>query len=117
MLILIAVAALDVAARIAVDFNMVLVSAIEAMLFGAGAAALVGVADRDGTDVRARRTNLILAGFFGLAAIRSGLWAGFGNVALANLTVLVIAVLAGIGLWIRNRHQESRSAAADDGVA
>ncbi len=90
---------LDVGVRILLDFNMVLVSAAEAMLFGLTAAGLVWASDRSGTDDATRRHHLILAGLFGLGALRAGLWAASGDVALANIVVLLIAVVSGLLFW------------------
>jgi hypothetical protein len=107
LLIIVACAAVDVAARILLEFNMVLVSAVEAMLFGTTAAAFVWVAERVDTEGKARRVTLTLAGFFGLGALRSGVWAGFGNVMLANMTALGAGILAVLGVWIYRRRQQS----------
>lgn len=95
---------LDVITRIAVDFNMILVSASEAMLFGIAAAAMVWAADRHDGDDRTRKTHLIIAGLLGLAALRAGLWAASGNVQLANAAVLVAGAVIVLGLRrYRNR--------------
>lgn len=106
-MIIVVCAILDVAARILLEFNMVLVSAAEAVLFGATAAAFVWVADREHMEEKARRVHLTLAGIFGLAALRSGIWAGFGDVMLANMCVLGAGVFMVLGVWIYRRRQLS----------
>jgi hypothetical protein len=99
LLLLIVCTVVDVAVRVLVDFNMVLVSAAEAMLFGLTAAGLVWASERGAIGTLTRRHHLVLAALFGLGALRAGLWAASGDAALANIVVLLIAVAVGLAVW------------------
>ena len=80
---------------------MVLVSVMEAMLFAATAVALVWAAERHQADRRLRNTDLVLIALFALAALRAALWAGLGNVLIANIAVLVAGVGLAVWTWIK----------------
>ena len=115
LLLLVVCTVIDVAVRILLDFNMVLVSAAETMLFGLTAAGLVWASGRIGADEATRRHHLVLAGLFGLGAMRAGVWAASGDVMLANIVVLLMAAVAGLLAWryIRNARPDGHLSQAD----
>ncbi|MDX1741164.1 MAG: hypothetical protein R3178_07715 [Rhodothermales bacterium] len=116
LLLLVVCTVIDVAVRILLDFNMVLVSAAETMLFGLTAAGLVWASDRSGADEATRRHHLVLAGLFGLGALRAGVWAASGDVMLANIVVLLIAAVAGLLAWryLRDTRPDGHLSQADN---
>ena len=98
VIIVTASAILDMAGRIALEFEMRAVSAFESILFATGAVLLLRAAKLDVGQPRARKTDIVLSALFVIAAIRAGIWATTGHVLAANITALVISLL-GLGVW------------------
>jgi hypothetical protein len=102
LIIVAAVLVADVGGRLVFAFQMSRVILFEAVVFGAAALLLVWAARRDREQsLTAWRVNLWLAVAFGLGSLRAGLWSGGLEVAVANLVVLGVGLLAALGYGLQ----------------
>ena len=98
-------AAVDIAGRFVLAFDMLRVAVFESVLFGS-TGVLFAVIDTKyrHASVPIRRLEIGLAAAFGLAALRVILWAAGAGVAVANVVVAVVGVGLVTGLLIRKRY-------------
>ena len=109
LLVVLTVAAIDFAVRIALEFDMRRVAIAEAILFSVTGALVYSTA-RIGSPHggRTRLLEVTVAAIFGLAAVRAAAWAMGAPVLVANLITVGLAALLGIALligWFRARRQ------------
>jgi hypothetical protein len=103
-LVILAAAAVDLAVRFAVRFDLARVQRAEAVLFPAAALALFALLRREPRAAgwaRAWRVGLILT--FLLGGLRAGMWASGMPVHLANLAVLAVATAGLAAAWLLTR--------------
>ena len=96
-LILVVVAIVDFAGRLALNFQMSRVALFEALLFAVAAILLIWPIRRD----KVLLINYWLALAFALGSLRAALWASGLSVGLANLIVFGVFLLLVIGYAVR----------------
>jgi MYXO-CTERM domain-containing protein len=101
-----AIAAIDLAARFVLPFSLNRVLAVEALLFFGAALATLALIARPPHPCGWRRVlQWLLVGAFALAGLRAAIWAAGQPVARANVVIVVLAVLALAGSWLRRRRR------------
>jgi hypothetical protein len=100
-----AIAAIDLATRFALPFDLQRVLLVEALLFFVGGLAVLGIGTRPPQASGWRRVlERLLAGGLVLAALRSALWAAGLPVARANLIILILGgITLGVAKWRTRR--------------
>ena len=112
LILLLSAVAVDFAARLAFAFEMRRVALFEAGLFVALSILLLVMAKRyESSSAVIRRIENWLTVIFGLATIRSGLWAAEIDVAAANLVALAVGLIGLIGYKVWKRVSAGRSRA------
>ena len=106
LIILVVVAIVDFAGRLAFNFQMKRVALFEALLFALAAVSLIWPIRRD----KVLSINSWLALAFALGSLRAGLWSAGMSVGLANLIVFGVFVLVVIGYVVRRRILHRRAA-------
>jgi hypothetical protein len=104
-LVIVAVVLLvDVLGRIPLGFQIKRVNLLESVLFAAACLLLVWSAERDRLwSTTVQRIDLWLALAFGLGSARAALWFAGLPVSMANIVVLGLGVLLGLGNLMRRR--------------
>ena len=106
LIIIAAVAVVDVAVRFGFGFQMGRVVLVEAMLFAVATLPLAWPAVRDKS---LSRLELWLAAIFGLGSLRAGLWSAGLPVSIANLAVLAVGLLVILSYFTRRWLHRRRS--------
>jgi hypothetical protein len=105
LVIVIAVALIDIVGRLALGFAMARVIVFESVLF-LGACMLIAMATAryPSQSLLVRRGERVLAVVFGLAGLRVMVWAAGAGVGVANCVVLGIGLMLALALVIRTRY-------------
>jgi hypothetical protein len=105
--LIVVVAAIDLAARFALPFDLTRVLVVETVLFLGTALAMATLISRAPPRRRWLRVLLwVFAWSFALAAVRTGIWAAGQPVTRANAIVLALGVIVLVAAWVR--HQRRR---------
>jgi len=101
-----AATAVDLAVRFAIPFDLTRVLVVETALFLATALTMAWMVSRLPANRRWLRVlQWVLAWSFGLAAVRSGIWAFGQPVVQANITACVLGAAVLVSAWLRRRRR------------